>query len=581
MRTGKSHSFGAFVLMALCLLLAPGCSNKAQRLYQRAETFFSQGQPYLAAEDYRHLVMEQPRSPLADDALYKLAYLYREEFNSPSGAIQTYEMLANRYPDSAYADDAFIWILQIQGERLKDAPAVRRTCRTIAERFPDDEKVLASAQLQLVKTLFVTRKYQEADREAQALITAYPQQQRQCSAALLTRARAAEKLGKPGDQQAVKLYEQLVTKYPQTQGAIEAKRAIGWTYYGLKNTELAEAKRAKQRAARLMNNVPPPALVGALHLKPFAALSALLAQRGIHATPEELLIVSGAAFAFVYDPDDPSATTSRLERGALTAAAEQYGYTTNVWSSPSADGSFASLVQAISGGRPVMVPQTALGNWMIVTGYKPAEERLYVLQPGRTSALVLTREQFLTRWASSARGHTACVTGPYFQLSLGDRIQPPAAPAVLRNVARRAVEAMSQSESGGAAAGEKAYALLAEQLGGLRGADDPHKLQWLRTWVNAPFPQLLAERRATAAYLRTAGAAAGGPMAEHAGEAAEATSEMVRLGMELRRELSSLLKPTQAAEPPPETAWPEAVERVRQMQQADQKALSHLAEIAR
>lgn len=567
--------------LGLLLLLAPGCSNKAERLYQRAEMFFSQGQPYLAALDYRRLVMEQPHSALADDALYKLAYLYREDFASPPRAIQTYELLANQYPNSPYADDALLWILQIQGEQLKDAAGVRRTCLIVKQRFPDDERVLASAQLQLVKTLFATGKYQEADREAQALIGLYPQQERQCSTALLIRARSAEKLGKPGDQQAVKLYEQIVAKYPLTQGAIEAKRSIGWAYYGLRNSEMAEAKLAKEHAAKLMSDVPAPPLVGALHLKPFAALSVLLAQRGIHATPEELLIVSGAAFAFVYDPDNPSATTSWLERGALTAAAEQYGFASNVWSAPSADGSFASLVQAIGQGRPVMVPQPTGGNWLIVTGYKPAEERLYVLLPGQPNPLALTREQFLARWASSPAGHTPCVTGPYFQLSLGDRVQPPAATAVLRNAARRAVEAMNQSECGRAAAGERAYALLAEQLSDLRGSDDARKLQRLRSWANAPLPQLLAERRAAAAYLEQTGAAAGGPMAEHARQAAAATNEMVHLGMELRRELESLLKPAQGAEPPPEAAWPEVAERVRQMQQADQKALSHLTEIAR
>jgi TolA-binding protein len=572
---------GVCAALAVLLMLAPGCSNKAQRLYQRAEMLFSQGQPYMAALDYRRLVMEQPHSTLADDALYKLAYLYREDFASPPRAIQTYEYLAYQYPDSPYADDALLWILQIQGEQLKDAAGVRRTCEIVKQRFPDDGKVLASAQLQLVKTLFATGKYQEADREAQALMRAYPQQERQCSTALLIRARAAEKLGKPGDQQAVKLYEQIVAKYPQTQGAIEAKRSIGWTYYGLRTSEMAQSKLAKERAARLMSDVPAPPLVGALHLKPFAALSVLLAQRGIHAAPEELLIASGAAFAFVYDPDNPSATTGWLERGALTAAAEQYGFASNVWSAASADGSFASLVQAISQGQPVMVPQAALGNWMIVTGYKPAEERLYVLLPGQPQAVALTRDQFLTRWASSTLGHTPCVTGPYFQFSLGDRVQPPTATAVLRNVARHAVEAMNQSDCGGAAAGEKAYALLAEQLENLQGNDDARKFQRLRGWASTGLPQLLAERRAAAVYLEQAGAATGGGTAEHARQAGAATAEMVQLGIRLQRELLSLLKPAQGAEPPPEAAWPEVAERVRQMQQADQKALSHLAEIAR
>ena len=581
MKREPLQSFGACALIVLTIMFASGCSNKAERLYQRAEMFFSQGQPYLAALDYRRLAMEDRHSPLADDALYKLAYLYREDFSSPPRAIQTYEVLADQYPNSPYADDALLWILQIQGEQLKDAAGVRRTLEIVKQRFPDDQKVLASAQLQLVQTLFTTGKYQEADQEARALMSLYPQQERQCANALLTRARIAEKLGKPGDQEAVRLYEQVVARYPQTLGAIEAKRSIGWAYYGLRNSELAQARLAKERAARLMSDVPALTLVGAPNLKPFAALSALLAQRGIHATPEELLIVSGAAFAFVYDPDNPAATTGRLERGVLTAAAEQYGFASNVWSAPSAEGSFAALVQAISQGRPVMVPQASFGNWLIVTGYKPAEEQLYVLRPGAASATTMTRAQFLSCWARSGQGHTACVTGPYFQLSLGDRVQPPSATTVLRNVARRAVEAMNQGEYGGATAGERAYSLLVEQLGNRQGIGNPQQLQRLRSWANAPLPELLAQRRAAAAYLQQAGAAAGGGNAEHAAQAAEAMTEMARLGLQVRRELLSLLKPAQGAEPPPDAAWPEVIERVHQMQQADQKALSHLAEIAR
>ncbi|MEI6501793.1 MAG: tetratricopeptide repeat protein, partial [Armatimonadota bacterium] len=337
-------------MLALGALLLAGCSNKAQRLYQRAEMFLAQGQPYLAAADYYRLITEQPRSALADDALYKLAYLHREEFHSPRQAILTYQTLADQYPDSPYADDALLWVLQIEGRDLKDPAAVRRTCTLIKERFPTDERVLASAQLQLARTLFAGGQYDQADREAQALIHLYPKSERQCSAALLMRARVCEKLGKPGDEKAMKLYEQIVRRYPDTPGAVEAKRSIGWTYYGVRNTQMAEELRAKERAAKVMSDVPTPALVGSNHLKPFACLSALLAQRGIRATPEELLVVSGGAFAFAYDPNQPQATTSLLNRSALIAAAEQYGFATNVLSSLSVEGSFASLTQAIGEG---------------------------------------------------------------------------------------------------------------------------------------------------------------------------------------------------------------------------------------
>lgn len=578
-RVPVSRLLVAVLLAALCLL--GGCSNKAQRLYQRAEMFFAQGQSVLAATEYRRLAVEQPRSSLADDALYKLAYLYREEFDRLPWAIQTYQLLADRYPSSPYADDALLWVLQIQGQRQKNPTAVRRTCALIRDRYAGDERVLAAAQLQLVKTLFTCGLYEQADREAQALISQFPANERQCAAALLTRARVREKLGKPGDDSAVKLYEQVVAKYPDTPGATEAKRAIGWLYYGYKNTELAAQRAAQERAARVLSGVPAPVLVGPDHLKPFAALSALLDQRGVKVSPEELLVTSGAAFVFAYDPERPRATTSLLERGALIAAAEQYGFATNVWSAPAADGSFASLAQSIGEGRPVMLPQSGGGNWLIVTGYRPAEDRVYVLLPGQSQPQALSRQALVARWSRAGQGHTAVVTGPYFQLSLGERGQAPGATALLKTLARQAVSAMNESERRGTAVGDHAYALLADQLTALDNTPEATRLQSLQQWVNAPLPQFLSERRAAAEYLAEAGSAAGGATADHATQAATALHEMVRVGMELRRELLSLLKPSTGAEPPPMASWPETAERVRQMQAADQKALSHLSEIAR
>lgn len=567
----------AAVLAALVLVLLTGCSNRAERLYRRAEALFSQGQAAMAAQEYRRLALEQPRSALADDALYKLAYLHREEFNSPLQAVQTYEYLADKYPDSPYTDEALLNVMQIKGEDLKDIAGVRFTYRVITNRFADDPRTLTAAHLQLVRTLFACDKLKEADQEARALIQAHPEQTRPCAAAMLIRARIADKQGNRGDQ-AVKLYEQIVSRYPQTPSAVEAKRAIGWIYYGQRGQQMKQELLAKVRAARVLTGVPAPPAVNGLRLKPFACLSSLLAQQGVRATPEELLTVCGAAFDFAYDPDH--ASTPDLGRNVLATAAEQYGFGVNVWSAPSADASFASLVQALSQGRPAMIPLSSGGAWALVIGYKPAEERVYLLSAGRRSPEALSRQQFMSRWARSTTGHTDCVTGPYFQLALGQRLQTPAPATILRNTARRALEAANQRDGGRAATGLHAYEVLAEQI---ERKEDPSSKRSavLRRWSTSALPQVIAERRAAARALTDLAAAAPSLAQNNALQAAEAYAELARAGQELRRTLLSLTNPATGAEPPPEATWSEATDLVRQMQQSEERALSHLSEIAR
>ena len=85
--------------VALTLVLLSGCMSRTERLFQRAEMFLSQGQPELAGAEYYRLAVKYPRSSFAPNALYKLAYLYREEYDDPPKAIQTYRVLAERYPE--------------------------------------------------------------------------------------------------------------------------------------------------------------------------------------------------------------------------------------------------------------------------------------------------------------------------------------------------------------------------------------------------------------------------------------------------------------------------------------------------
>lgn len=563
----------------LMLTLLAGCSGKGERYYQRAEQFLIQGQFRLAAEEYRRVVQEEPNSPLADDALYKLAYLYREELSALPQALQTYQALAARYPASPYADDALLWALYLQGEKLHDPLAVRRTYGQICQRFGARKDICARGALQLAKALLEAGQLAQADREAQELLNLYPGERRQAAAALLLRARVAEKRPHKPDT-SLKLYEQVITNYPDTLSAAEAKRTIGWLYYGERGKQLAAEKLAKQRAAREIGGVPNfPADNAAPRQRPFYALRSLLSQRGVHVTREELLAVSGAAFDFVYNPQRPDATRLWLSRNALSVVAEQYGFAVNTWSAPDAASSFASLAQSIGQGTPVMVPQADNGRWLIVAGYRPAEDQVLVLGLSG-SRTTLGRDRFLRLWARGTQGHTACVVGPYYQFSLGQRLQAPTPATLLKVTARRGAAALNETGSGDDAHGLHAYDVLAEQVASLSGKAEAPAIGRLREWSQESLPSLLSDRQAAISYLSAALGAVSGGDRDEVSEALTAYSEVVRIGRDLRTALLSLTRPAQGAEPPPEASWPETAELVRQMKEAEQHAAARLAALA-
>ena len=59
-----------------------------------------------AIKNYEEIAKAYPESDLADDALYKAAYLYKKVFKEYGSALRAYRKLARRYPNSRYAPEA-------------------------------------------------------------------------------------------------------------------------------------------------------------------------------------------------------------------------------------------------------------------------------------------------------------------------------------------------------------------------------------------------------------------------------------------------------------------------------------------
>jgi len=449
----------------LALALLAGCSTRAERLYRRAETFLAQGQFQMAADEYRRLVGEHPRSSLADDALYKLAYILAEETGRPLAALVQYRRLADSYPSSPYADDALMRVMTIQRETLRDPEGVRATWDEMCDRFGDRKGLCARGMLEVARAHFEAEDYSAAAHVAEELTVKYSQQRRECSQAALLQARACERTGtEEGEIEA--LYEQVIEHYPDTHAAAMAKRRIGWIYFGKREEQQQQQAEELKRRSRIIANVPRHGTDedGEL-MQGLAALRSALAHRGESRSLETLVALSGAAFALVFDPERPSLGRSALDRSPFESVAEALGFASNVWSGTNAHQAFESVHNAVLQGHPVLVLYGSPRTWVIVTGYDMAEERVHFMPPGRDGYASAGREGFLSNWAEASRSNSG-VAGdePFHQFSLGARMRRVEREELLRAVLRRAAEVMRATSIDDAPAGAAAWEAAAAFL---------------------------------------------------------------------------------------------------------------------
>ncbi|MFP3903751.1 MAG: tetratricopeptide repeat protein [Armatimonadota bacterium] len=470
-----------------------GCHTRSQRIYQRAEAFMAAGKENLAAREYRKLVTETPGSPLADDALYKLAHLFREEFKLPDSAIHTYRLIARNYPDSSYVDEAYLWIAYIQRRDLHSPEDVRKTCEAAEKRFTNQPATVARCYLQLVQALYAERRYEETMQTADMLQEKYPDQKRQCSVAALLKARAAQET-LDDEKQVEELYTRVLELYPDSYSAVQAKTVIGLRYFDKRAEQQQEEQERLKAAARVMHGVPPFSVHNDYRENVLAPLQSLLAHRNVQINRKGLLAMSGAAFGFAYDPNDVSAASRIFYRQPHVFIGETLGFSTSVWTGEEAEASFNALTNAIRLQRPVIVHHSSpQPRWAIVTGWRPAADQVLYLAAGADEVAGATRERFISRWtATDDFGY-----GPHYLFFLGQRNTQPSADELVRETLRVALASMESRNVNGAHCGIKAYDTLASALED-NPADNAEKLV---LWAQAQIPVLQDCRRAAQAFL--------------------------------------------------------------------------------
>lgn len=494
----------ALICLGIITMAVAGCSSRAQRLYQRAEEFLAQGQLQLAAEEYRRIVNEETSSPLADDALYKLAYIYSEEMDQPKAALVQYQGLVERYPGSTWVDDSLMRIMQIQRETLKDASAVRVTWGELCKRFENRKDLCARGLLEVGRAHFDTEKYAMAAATADELVSRYSDQQTECAQAALLKARSCERMGFE-QAEVEKLYEMVIERYPDTHAAAMAKQNIGWMVY--QNREvIAQARDEELRAqSRVIEGVPAHSAHEGELLQALSALRSLLAHRGEARSLEWLTALVGQPFVIVFNASSPSAQPEPMEGSPFQSVAKALGFASNTVSGSSAERTFGTIHQALLQGHPVLVRYGSPARWTIVTGYDLKADRVSYMPPDRNSYATTSREKFLAGWRSGSGGGSG-IAGPepFHQFSLGARLSQPSEQDVLRIVVQRAAEVAGRSELEGAPAGTAALTAAGALLGRCADPAAADERQTAAGWATGSLTRSIRSAEKVAPILQRA-----------------------------------------------------------------------------
>ena len=492
----------ALAMAGLALVLAgSGCSTKPQRLYRRAEAFFAQGQYELAARQYARIVQETVGDPLADDALYKLAYLYREELANPSAALKYYRRLADEYRGSNYADDALLWIVYLQGRHVRDPDMAAATCGEIDQRFPDYQDLRGRAHLEVAGAYLDAERLADAQEWYTRISEQFASRSPIAAQALLMLANIRRRTS-DDPRESLALYEKVVEQYPDTEAAVAARQAAGWVYYGEKAEADKARREAQRKQARVLANVPPIAeFPDAPAMELLGALRSLLTQAGAKVSMDQLVVSSGLPFTFTFAAERPSLVQA-FYRNPAAAISEQMGFGYDLRTSAGG----ASVLEAATGclmnNRPLLVTYgRPSARWCLITGYRPAAKELHLLRPGSQQAVKVSADEFLRVWEASAvpaLWPQGSIAGLRFALTQ-QQTQPDLV-ANIKSVVVQASLAWEQTELMRQPAGAAAYHALLKVLADA-AAGDVEQGERLKSWAARAVPLIVSTRRAAARFF--------------------------------------------------------------------------------
>ncbi len=503
-RAYRPRLFRSALLLPVLALALSGCSTPAQRLYKRAEASFAEQKYDLAAYDYAAIVRDMPRDALADLALYKLAYIYREYYRDPATAVRLYQRLVQDYPQSRLVGDALSWVVYVQSRQLQDPVAVLQTVQLMDQRVPDQPGLLARARLELAGAYLRSNQVGLAAQTLEQVLKAYAGETESSTEAYYRLALLyRDHLGK--QPEAAQMLERLIKDYPDSAAAAKARQALGWEYYALKGVEEKQRQEELKRLARVLPGVPQMAPQSHPSLELLSGLQSLLAQAGVQASFSELMVVTGLAFQTVVDWQHPG-KAFYFGRNPMPQVAEAWGFGYNAWTLGSAQEGLLPLANSLALGRPVLMLYGARApRWCLFVGYQPLEQQVYLLKPGQSRYSVVTAADFAQGWPQEAGPPIfAPLPATGCQFALTQRASQPSRVEMLRTSLLRAVMALDQSDLAGARAGKAAYVELGRRLEAAQ--TDAGAAEAAAKWAQAALPMLSKARQEAAACLEAASA---------------------------------------------------------------------------
>lgn len=569
--------------MAVVVVATGGCRNKPERQYRTAELLLAEGKPALAAAEYGRIVQNHPRHAKAVDALFKLGYIHRVHTNQPDRAIRYYRALADQYPKSRYADDALLWLSHL-GRSGKNVALARQAAADLETYHSDNPSSCARAQVQLALALLEAGD-REVTKVCETILKRYPDQPGQCAQAQLILARAAERIDKDRDA-AVKQYEAVVADYPNSTSAAEAKRGIGLNLYALQAAGSSRKPPSTEGPPRkkLVTGVPPFAQgpQPGIQLLTLEALRSLLKQSGTDTDVNTLMAVSGAAFQFVYDPQNPRMGAAVFATNPFETAASSFGYAARPDWGSTAEEAMLSLCQTLDRNRPALVPYSKLG-WVIVVGYDQGKRQFTYLRPGAAGHRAQSFDDFATRWQEAGEEGGGALRS-FYQFGLGPRQDKEKPPPVrlVRKAASLGVSLLHRDSVFGAPAGLAAYGALSADLDPGGSGALPERAAGLADWGKEPLSVLRTARHSAATFFAGKAQSLPEPDRTSAQAAAATYQELEAKLAELQRTLPTLPEGGAPGAPQPEWAAAAAAsgEIVAEAMVLENRAAEHLAALA-
>ncbi len=158
MRKSPWYRWVLLLVMVVSPLLA-GCSRGPNHLMEEANDALSREQVDRAVVFLQEIWAKYPSSPLAPQALLRLAEIERVIHNNPSGAVTMLKKILSKYPDSPEAKKVWVILGEIYEKNLHDPREALAIYRKGLENGGDQLPLLEGS----VRTLITLGNIEEAE----------------------------------------------------------------------------------------------------------------------------------------------------------------------------------------------------------------------------------------------------------------------------------------------------------------------------------------------------------------------------------------------------------------------------------